>query len=732
MSSIRDKSHISGPLEIGLLVFLLFLALAARIYLLEADSPDKIVDIDDPEAVADERLSFSQGLHTDPPAYTLYARNEVVMDTWNPYEDRRFPSHQFSLISVVAIMVFQLAGVGMATTNLTAVVLAMVSLILFYLYMRKATGPGLALLALLFCTIGFISIFYGRRPFLENGMNSILLLGLVVMAYGRRNLLAHFAFGLCLMASILYGKLIGVGFFAIPLACYGVWWQWLHDKRAVKYVGAFVIGCALTAILWYVTVYSPHAAALGAYIGEQSVSGHGRLQAFVSIDRFIWRVVSFGIQSNFFLRQPVISLGAAAGLVLIAGVLFNRRKKAVRRKDVNVLIIILGAWLAGTYVFQMIWNYQPVRYQTTMIFPLAGLTAFSLHWLYIKKDAIRISNRSLWFAGNLFLVLLITVYQATAALFTWAGVDFYFTMYFPFVLALVLLIVIGHHMLSRRYKDMALRIPGIVRTVIVALMVIISIGVQIRYFAAWAQVPLFTTRDASRDLGLILSPGAVLTGPYAPALTVENKLGAITHTFGYGTADRGFLHRFPITHLALDRSNTDIVSNLYPELMARAEPVAQYYISCRKVSIFRIAGLTENTVADRYFQSSFERAEWFYRRGIVDSARIYLDRFQQIYPENYSGNFLRGVAALSQDEFRPAADALQRATVFSPTDFNLHYLLYRAYIGLSEAEGDAAWREKAKFHLELARRLNLGYYDFDDKVDKGQHGEERGESSNDN
>lgn len=696
-----DKIKLQIPVRYELIFFVLIFGLAVflRFNHLAADPPDQI--------------SFSQGINTDPPAYTLFARNAELTGDWNPYHDYRFATHQYSIISGFARVVFDAFGVGVYQANLTAALMSLVSILLFYLIARKAAGNGTALLMLLFVGLNYLAIFFGRRPFLEVGMNFLFITGLFFLTYMEKGYPGHFLFGMLTAASIVFGKMIGLAFVGVPLIYYSYRFFMSKEKRVITQAVIMAVGFMAVSLFWYMKIFTPYSASVTGYVGEQALGLHGMPEGLMSVGRFIWKFLVFGRGSEFFDRMPAISIASLVIFIIIAGMVFKSRPGKSENGQVNPIVIAVVSWLVCTYLFQMPWNYQPVRYQTTMIFPLALLAAALIAWLYNSRFIINILNRSLLFAMILLVTLTILIYQSVVSFYYWVGWGFTFTSHILTIMLIVAPIWIVYMILSWRKNKLEIYFPPLFRYVIISLIVAVFLINQGQRYLKWAKTPLYTTRDASRDLGKILSPGAVIAGPYGPALTLENNHGSLTHTFGVMKPDTLLFKRFPITHIAVDKTNLPIVKDHYPEIMSGALLVANYYINCRRVYVYRISRLAGSRESVEYLPSNLERAVQFYRKNMSDSGDFYLDRFQLLNPDNLNGNFLAGMNHMVRGEYDECVNKLQKAVDFSPTDFNIHLLLGQAYISLADSTQNDSLRRIGKKQLALATRLNLGYNEFD-------------------
>ncbi|NMC43109.1 MAG: hypothetical protein GYA46_04250 [candidate division Zixibacteria bacterium] len=704
MTEPTDKFFLSLPRRWELVAFVLIfgLALFVRLNHLSADPPNKI--------------SFSQDIETDPPQYTVYARNAVQTGDWNPYQDHRYVTYQYSLVSAVSRLVYGWLGVGTYQANLVGLLLTLLSVLMFYLVVRKGLGNGAALLSIFFIAVNYLGIFFGRRPFLETGMNALFILGLLCLVYGQNRSIGHLLFGACFASAVVFGKIIALGFLGAPILYYFYRRFYLDDKAAVRQAVWAIGGFIVVVGVWYVLIFRPNATMLAGYVSEQAFGLYGAPEGLMSISKFVWKFLTFGKDAVFFDRMPVEGIAAVVVCLILAAQLLKAGAKQTARETPRPILILLAGWLISTYLSQMPWNYQPVRYQTAMIFPLGALTAAGIAYLLHCREKSSLFEKSIPFAMVFFILLLLVAYQLASAVTVNLGIDFTFREYFLPVAAPVLAVVILYALMARFKPPASLTIPAPIRYGVVALVILAALGFHGKNYLAWAAEPLYTTRQASRDLGMILSPGAVISGPYAPALALENDLGCVINIFGTTRPDSLMFRRYPITHLVLEHSNEEVARQLYPQVLDKAELVCHYYINCRKVSIYRIARRTGNPRAAEYLYSNFEKATRFYDRNLPDSGDAYLRRFLRLNPENITGHLFAGFFALARGNPDSAVTLFSRAAAFSPTDFNLHYLLGKAYIAKADSSGDEMWRFTGRQEIDLATRYDLGYHDFDDYI----------------
>jgi 4-amino-4-deoxy-L-arabinose transferase-like glycosyltransferase len=418
---VDDRFDFKIPLkwEYVLFIILFGLAICLRFLYLSADPP--------------EGISISTGIETDPPQYTIFARNDILADSWNPYDDDRYVTYQYSLVSGVSRLVYGLGGTGTYQANLVGVLLSLLSILLFYFILRKIQGNGVALVALLFIGTNYLGIFYDRRPFLENGMILLFVLALFFLVFGERKAIGHFLFGFFMAASIFFGKIIGLAFLGVPIIYYIFKAATCRTSETFRPIAAMAAGFLVLAAGWYFMVYQPHAASITGYVNEQAFGLYGTPEAFASFFTFIWKFFSFGIKTHFFDRLPMISISALVFLIILGSHLFNRHESRSERTR-YFGPVLMAAWLISIYAAEMPWNYMPLRYQTAMIFPLCGLAAMLTVYLFRLQGPINILNRSLVFNLVLFIAMALLGYHITHAVTAARGGNLKFNDGMPYIL----------------------------------------------------------------------------------------------------------------------------------------------------------------------------------------------------------------------------------------------------------------------------------------------------------
>jgi hypothetical protein len=658
----------------------------------------------------------------------MFARSEIQTGDWNPHHDYRYITYWYSLISITSWLIFNIFGIGIFQTNAVASILSILSILIFYFIVRRATGNGAAILTLLFIGLNFLGIFYGRRPFLENGMNLMFIIGLFFLIFMEKKILGHFLFGLFFAGSVFFGKIIALGFVGVPVLYYAYRIFYLRDKSAFAQAAVMSLGFVALFALWLMVIFTPYQEHVTGYVGEQALGLYGIPDGFKSVGLFIWKLLTLCKKSAFVDSMPILVLSSLFLFILIISRVFTQKEngRVVRYENTAFIIIIL--WLVSTYLALTPWNYRPARYQTAMIYPVAAMAGVFIAYLCNLRDTAELLTRNVVNYLTIFGSVLWVIYFYTGALVVSLGYDYYFYDYFLYVLIVSVVIVAFYVVITRKVKSYKIKWTPYRKYITIAILLVAFLFMQGKAFFSWTGNILYTTRDSSRDLGVILSPGAVISGPFGPALAQENNLGCLIHIFGTSRPDPDLFKKYPVTHLVLERANEKAAREMYPNLMDQVKAVTHYYINCRKITVFRIAFASDNPETMEYFPSNYELAVAFYRHNLPDSGDFYLSRFLKLSPENVSGNVLAGYYAQQRGQYDRAIEYYSKAVEFSPTEFNLHYLLGQAYKMKADSTGEGQWYDLAMEESVLATGLDLGYHDFDEYMKESYKDDKVGKS----
>ncbi|MEA3296797.1 MAG: hypothetical protein U9R56_02910, partial [candidate division Zixibacteria bacterium] len=677
-----DRKLPGVTIELVVIVCLLALIFLVRVWNLEADPP--------------LGLSASSGVYTDPPQYTLFAEMFVQDGQFNPYHDNRFVFFLKSTVTLLAVAVFKLLGVGLWQSNFVGLLYSFGSLFLFFLFIRKIGGSLAGIFYLILIGLNYNLIFYGRLPFLEHAMFFYASLSLVLLTYFRGRV-SYLLAGISLAVGIFFGKVIGLPFL-FPFGCFLLYRAFYEsrDNQKNKWTGPglFVAGFAMVVVFWFFFSYLPMRQQVTGYLGEQVIDLYGAPEGLQSADDFIWKMVSFGVESNLFPRMTAVAI---PGAVFIGIVLYYAARRKSWRDGFGPLTaghIFIAAMIIAFFGSLMIWNYRPLRYQLVLIYPFAGAAALILSRLWPIWRTSKIEKAGWLFYPLCLPLSMIVVSQSYSGLMDKLDYEFAYDekKQMLAVIAAVVTVAIGVGIMLYRQSAVT-RVPWAGKAIVV-LALFGAVRPGFLDYCYWWQKPTFTLRDNARDLEMILPPEAVLSGPYAAEFTQNNNLGAVIHMFGVSHVDTTLFDRFPVTHLLVDKGHENRARNDYPRMMGGAVHICTYHLGLKKIRLFRVAGRTKNPLADRYERSAFELALDHYNADEVRSANQYALEFVREHPRSISGSLMVAERAEKAARYAEAEVMIKKAVEFSPTNYNLNARMALFYKNRFDVTGDLQYRSK--------------------------------------
>ena len=679
---------LSKKTEFIVLILIFAVLIFLRLYHLNADPPLK--------------LSVSTDVYTDPPQYTMFARNFVQTGDFDPSDDYRRIVFLKSMVTVLSVIVFKILGTTIWTSHFVGFLYAFGSLFLFYLFIRKIAGVIPGIIFLILAGLNYNMIFYGRLPFLEHSMTFFAFLALVLLTYNK-NTLSMILAGVSLGVGIYFGKMIGIIFLA-PFTIYFLHSILISDnkRKAISRAALFASGFVLILLFWYFFTYCPMQSQVSGYYDEQAVALYGFPDGLKSFDNFVEKMVDFGNDSKLF---PRMQSGAILSAIFLGLVLFRfTRLKSWKENNNEIGLghLFIAALIITFYLSLMIWNYRPLRYQLPMIYAIYGAAAIILNMMGQKWKEIENKKIPTFFYPVCFGIIVVPLYQIWNGIADRYGWEFYYdyNKHWVAIFSMILVSLIAFIIRSNIHKKI-LFLPQLSKG-LAGLILLANIVFGILSYSSWADNPTFTIRDNSRDLGMMLNEGAVVSGPLAPALVQENKLGCVIHMFGVSEADPNLFQKFPITHLLLDESNEKRAKTDYPELIERAEHILTYHVGTHKARLFRIAGISGNKITDSYNLTDMEKAIDLYHKNEIGQANLLAGAYIKENPDNLSGYLTVATVAENEEPFPLAEDYLKKAIEFSPTNYHLSSKLAELYKKLFIDTGEKKYKEEGLKYFEKA------------------------------
>lgn len=648
----------SQIIELAVVIILLGTALFVRSYHLNADPP--------------VGLSISDDVYTDHGQYTLFAKQKIETGNFNPYNDNRFAFFLKSSVTVLSFLFFKMFGVSLTVSNAVGLFYSFGSLLLMFLIVRKSENSLASIIYLVLIIFNYNQLFYGRLPFLEHAMTFYGFLGLTLLLYCPR-MFGYILAGLSLGVGIFFGKIIGAVFMA-PFAVY-LFYRWYVEKE-IKFwhLLFFAGGFSATLIFWLFFSYLPMKEQVAGYVGEQAFSLYGSPESLESLDNFIWKLVTLGYDSRMFERMVVPIYFGICFIGLVIYRLINKDILKEKMKKLNSTHLFIAVAIVAFYFSLMIWNYRPLRYQLVLIYLVTAGASVVISRIISKVKVVEIEKKKVpyWFIVPLFFMIFILVYQSFGKILEISGYSDYSYDNYKYITAAwsALITVAVYYFMRLYYQEGFEKIVPFLRYPIIVLVLIVMITGAVRYFS-WMPRATYTIEDINRELPMLIGSNAVVSGPYAPLLTINNDLGTIIHMFGVSQADPELFKKYPMTHLLMDAGNKIEAKKDYPGIIDSAVLMTTYRVGENVVDLYRLAEFSENREAKNYIETPYELFLDEYIISGGDFDRNKLIRLVQMIPSNMSLYSLMAEEAEKDGEETLAETMYKKAVEFSPTNYHL-------------------------------------------------------------
>jgi len=664
-------------------------------------------------------LSWSQDVNTDPDQYTSFARSKALWGDWDLF-GRNLVLALNSALTLISYLFFKFLGVGRWQANFVAASLSLLTLIFFYLTVRKGKDRKTALLATFFLGINYILVMYNRSTFAEVSVIAFIVLGIYFFVLGMKKDWLLIPSGACFAVSVFFGKMSAM--FILPVCLAVVMLSALEKspergpKMKFSLILFFAAGFSSVVLPWFFLIYSPFSQSVSQFVSGMSVGLYGSPKGFESISDFVYSLFSFGgathvfttkgysLGTDLFYRMPFLFIFALLFLLGLFFRIFKVKSILKNLQSCSRMDLFFALWLAMGILSLMPWNYRPLRYQVLLIPPLCALAAFCLIDFLNPSEVRKKPKRSVWFWVFSIPVASFLVFHVISFFLKMLGetIQLNSIIMLSFFLSFPLTYVF--HEVKRWKPSLHMKAR---KRVIVAEMILLVVIINGAQFWAFARNTQYSLLHSSEDLGQVLGQEAVISGPYSPTLALDNKLKVLMHMFLPWKVDPDFFLRHPITHLAIEAEGGQREQAFmdYPEVMKNAKPVTTYYLRNFRVQVLRVAEWCGNPKIKNYKLSDFEKARLLIEEGQIDSAIVMLDRFISRYPRNSTG--YRTLAGIYYDrkDFEKAALFLEKASRFDQTNFYTHQVLGAVYLDLYNQEGDDAYRLLAIKEWEKASKL---------------------------
>lgn len=603
---------------------------------------------------------LGQSLSTDPAHYVYHARNKVLFDDFNPFDDPRWTVFQHSLVSLTSLVIFEFYGVSVTTSNIVGMVLSLLGLLFILAALYKKHKNWVLLLTAVLYLSNYTLYTYARLPFLENGLIFIASLLFFTISRWSNKTYGLIISGVLTSFAMLTGKMFGAVF--APVIILLIFFSETENK--VKKIALYISSFAASLFIIAYSLYGSNISSAFGYVSEQSYGLRGFPEGLTTPWGFIEHLISYGADNRLFYNN----LDLLMILLLSAFIISFFKFKGNSIKNLPVTTRFSFFWIICGLLLLMPLNYSPLRYAVFIIPPIfiLGGTTFELMLASprAKRDISNIKNLIplmivLWMFLFHFIVLLFYKNSPPTRILVWSLLP-----------AAVLIVFLFAKFLGRTIQYCSIKTRYAIISTAVILILISNFNQQ---FNQDYKEDNRTITEAANDLEMILGPHAVLSGSYAPLLTLDSRYKVLIHQFGLKDTPTDLFDKYPVTHIAIDVSAKVMASNIFPQLKD-ISPTATYWIRDYEVNIYKIADLFANAEANQYIETSYERANRYYINGKPDSAYYALEPFILSNPNSKSANLLMGNVLINLGEFQRGMMILTSLADKYPTDsyLNLH------------------------------------------------------------
>ena len=640
------------------------------------------LDIDPPFFFA----GFSQADLTDPYHMTFYARNAALFGNWDPFDYHRWDVFRNSLMSGTAYLVFLIMGISRITANFAAILLNLGGLTLFALGFFRLRNNREIVFTILMLLLNAILFFHSRLPFLENGL--IFLSGLIFFVFMRFHGKAwgQLLVGFLVMTAALNGKLFGL--FLLGPIVLTLWYR--YRSLVVKPVLITLAGSLIGFIFCLLLFYGGNITVMAKYYAEQTIGLHGIPIGFTSPVHFVENLIIFGGNFGFFELAIFPGLLAFAGLILL--MLTLPFEKPYRKEFLPVLFSL--GWLVVGVFGLMPFTYQALRYAVFLFLPISAITGYGINLLFEKKIELNLHYRWLTL-GVVFLS-------------TWFILTQIFLLTVPYLKevdsarrAMPLTMVLSLLFTGAVYFYLKNRVRSLPVLTLAVFVSLLSVGLFVEqgaYFYQGLALPQDNLKKCNREISQLIDSNAVLTGTYAPAMTIDNNLKGVIYFFGSVDVEKELFEKYPITHVITDESNWKKAVKDYP-VLEKAIAIRRFAVRDFTVTLYR---MPDANVA----LTDYEKATLFYYNKQSDSALFYQEKFHNRYPDNLSSLTSLVIAYGANREEEKFNRLLSQMVQDYPDNLQMQLFLRDMYNSIYSKSGDVQCKAAADNFDRRAKELD--------------------------
>lgn len=631
-------------------------------------------------------VGYSQAPITDAYQSSFFARNAVLFDDWNPFDFHRWDNFKNSIISGVSLMFFSTFGVSRETANLAAIFLQIGGLFFFLLGLLGSRDYKEVALTALLLLLNSTLFFYGRLPFLENGLIFISGLTFYIFVTFHNQAWGQVVTGGLVALAALSGKLFGYLLLGPVLLTLVYEYRSRATIPILFTLGGLILGTAV----YLFTFYGGNLSTLMNYYSEQTVGMYGAPPGFTSLANFFKMLLTHGGESGLWRFVPFLFVSSVLSLVvLILTVPYSDRS----RQEYLPIIFCVG-WLLGGILGLIPFYYRPMRYGLFLFLPIAAICAYTMRLAFTER--IKLQLHSKWISLTLIFFACWYAFTQFQIFISRSGRQFQSGVEAMPETAIIALVVTGLvFLLLRRYRRIS---PRRVLMVPLGLLLLAAVILQGSYLFKGLSQSGKVLKLCNVELSQIVDRRAVVAGPYTPALTIDNELHGAIYMFGLTSVEKNIFERIPITHISTDGSNWKSALRDFPFLKS-ATKIVQMIVRDNAIDLYRLPNA--NIPA-----TDFELGSIFLAEKQYDSALVYFRHFTEQNPQSFFGKTHLALALFAAQRIPEAVTILDSLIEKHPNNYMLHGFCQGMYLRFYSVTREEKYRLLARHHGKRAHELN--------------------------
>lgn len=486
--------------------------------------------------------------NNDDGVFTHNARNKALFGRWILENDDWNPIFQYPLYTYVWYTFFNLFGVGFAQGRLPSVIFGLLSLIFFYKAVSKGYNKKIAVIATIFLGYNFILIMYNSSMMVEAFMIFFIVLSfyfweIAIRKYAYLLLVGFFCF-LAIIAKPSSFWFLGTCIFSLlPILITGIRKRdFILVRKVVAYFSLGLITCVL---LYLFIFFIPHFDLIKLNLMDNQIKRITGLHEWSKPPvPFLYKIVTMPFNTQFFVRNPIISLFAFIYLIYFVTNLTKDFKKS------DYMDFFVLNWIFFMFVFFVLFH-NPIRREIAMTPALAVFSAIavvkikdifgnknkqgrfrtSLRWLLaLMLTYMLLGNIIMYGFKNITSIFHPILLQILSNLnlrlppFRSNALDAAISSLFAITLTIFIILFIRAIKLDLAIAK-KIKIANAKKiTILFILIIISSIFINIGQYVWWLLTYEDSMYRASKELGKILPENTKVYGDFTPGLAMENKI----------------------------------------------------------------------------------------------------------------------------------------------------------------------------------------------------------------